>query len=500
MKSIAGFDECSVFTYLIAPKEINDFSKHVRIHSAESLVLNCTKKTEFLLASEGNEREIIIVGFCVDAHGEYERKELPKEALRSSKDIDELLNYSRRFAGNYVIVYSDYNGTYIFTDCIGAMKVNYHKQGIIDGGGSWISSSEYIISLYCPGISENKYAERIMDEANTEGYQLPYDLTFFNDVFHLLPNHFYSISNNKVERYWPQKGKRKSLNVNYVINKTEELAGNIIHEYEKAYNLVVPITGGNDSRVVFALTHKYGKQNRYYTFYNDDLSETDSDITIPREIAKDYNLNYHLVTPEEASESFNQYAKKYFDRYSTPLRIRLAWTFLGNFTDNEATVNGNILEEMGRNMTGGRCPDRMALPELSMNVAHNYSNGAQAEFAKQYKKIRSDGYGDKLLDIISWENVCGCWVSDSMNVYFLSGCNALNICNCREIIEMWTDVSKKERCKKRIHNGLIMAIEPALNNYPYNQSKQNASIWSKMWFFSLLSSNKQIRALLGFKH
>ena len=474
-------------TYLVTEKEHEAFSRHCVLPNG--LILNYTNQTEMLYA-ESTDCKTYVIGICVDAHGEIAPNTIADHIVNSCKSILDVLQLSRRFAGNFIILFSEKNGFFAFTDTISACQINYATWN----SKIFIGSTDALVGNYL-NAKHSKIALSIKNQATAPGYQLPGDLTFFENVKILLANHYIDLANGDVKRYWPINRDKDRVDIGFAVERTIALQKNIIKQYENKFSLEGSLTGGLDSRTVFALLKQYAKKVSYYTFFHKDLPKSHGDIIIPQKLRDDYNLNWELLEHQPVTESYQREIVYYGGPMVTPDRVQLVYTFAEHFDKLCATVNGNVFEELGRNMMGKTYPDIIAPIYLAMHESYNYSNEAANEYKKQFAKIKDEGFAKKLLDLMSWESKCGRWISDSMTTYALAGRAALNLCNCREIMELWTSIDKKQRAKAMIHQGIINKLDKKLLDYPVNPDRKKSPKWRENWIYTFFTANPAIRKI-----
>lgn len=481
-----NFDD-AICMYLVTEKEDEQFKQHCTLPNG--LILNYTNQTE-LAFSEKNNCKAYVIGICVDAYGEIESNMISDYIVNSCQSIFDVLQLSKRFAGNFIVLFKEKNGFFGFTDSISACQINYTKWN----SKVLIGSTDALIGNHI-NSKYSKTAISIKNQALTQGYQLPADITFFENVKILLANHYIDLDNGVTKRYWPTNTEKNHVDTEYAIEKTIELQKHIIKQYEKKFCLKGSLTGGLDSRTVFSLLNQYAEKASYYTFFNENLSKSHGDVVIPQKLRDDYHLNWELIEHEQVPARYQREIAYYGGPSVTSDRIQLVYTFAEHFDKHCATVNGNVFEELGRNMMGKTCPDRIAPVYLAMQESYNYSKEAKNEYNKQFFKIKKEGFAKQLLDIMSWESKCGRWISDSMTVYALAGRAILNVCNCREIMELWTLVDKKQRVKAIIHNGIINRLDKNLWNYPINPDRKNVAKWKRNWIYTLFAANPTVRKI-----
>ena len=120
-------------------------------------------------------------------------------------------------------------------------------------------------------------------------------------------------------------------------------------------------------------------------------------------------------------------------------------------------------------------PEILATPSYFVTKTHNYSKENKKEVIKWVQEVSSysEVSGISKYDLFFWEHRCGKWTSNSfMNDDLLI--NVLNPFNCRELIETWLNVSRKERMNGAVHKKIIYNTWPELLQYkinPYDKYK-----------------------------
>ena len=111
------------FTYLISDHEISDFSNHYEFIGLK-VIVNYTKGTDVLTAKSGN-KELAVVGFCIDSRAEIEREDVPQAILSVDDSIHEVYCFCNRLAGKYMIIYYDGTHGFIWGDATTSLQINY---------------------------------------------------------------------------------------------------------------------------------------------------------------------------------------------------------------------------------------------------------------------------------------------------------------------------------------------------------------------------------------
>lgn len=122
MENYRTLPQEAVFAYSIENRINPIFHQHV---CTRHLIVNHTPQTQVCMASNVN-RMVTVIGLCVDAHGEIERFQIPGWIAEQKASTPEMLFYAcGRFAGKYVILVEEKDGTYLWGDATCTLQVNY---------------------------------------------------------------------------------------------------------------------------------------------------------------------------------------------------------------------------------------------------------------------------------------------------------------------------------------------------------------------------------------
>ncbi len=483
-KTSFDFDR-AVFSYMISKRKFDLFSKH-KIVNKKDLVINYTSNTD-VLTSQNDLCEVTIIGLCVDSHSEIRRNEIADWIISQPyENIVSFFNTCNRFAGKYIIVYCYRDELFIWGDATCSIQINYsfYKEDIC------ISSADNLVALYF-GFEVSDYSKKIR-EGSDLSQPLPNDLTMFDDVKALLPNHYLDISNKKVERIQlnvrPISSNEK---INLILNNTIDLVSNIVKEYNQEYSLVCPLTSGYDSRVVFSFLRNVVTELQCYTFKHTGFTKKTGDMWVPKKICKTFSNSHTIIQDMAAPASFTEELKKIIGNYHSNYTINLAYTYNSAFY-GKALLNGDIIDQIGKSLLGNAIPTFLANASYFQCKIHNCSVLSKKEISEYLHTVKHNNEFNYIFDLFAMENRCGRWASQGGMIYSICGINSLNMFNCRELILQWIALPRKLRTKKIIHNAIFSARDEKLMDIPFNPDDTYAILKNNWVLFYLASYIKQL--------
>lgn len=306
--------------------------------------------------------------------------------------------------------------------------------------------------------------------------------TAYKEVLSLLPNHryIYSYENNDltVKRWiisYPSKGTAQEYYEN-TINRSTSLLTGFFHSLKNRGEFALTLTGGKDSRLLFAACHGAGIDALFFVSIHGDKNEKTQDIVIPQKLTEKFGVKFNVYHTKAKTEIIDLISK-YFPEV-------LANTFAQiNYASNFKGVSKNTPIIMGW------------IPEIITKYYHkrlffitprgltDITRHVNSKFAiKQYrlwldlvaKEKLPSGYS--ILDLFYWEHRAGRWAMQTMNVTDLYE-NLQCGFNCREFydINMKIDPKIRQYPKRKYIEILTSFFDDIYLAIPYNRPEKLSS-------------------------
>jgi hypothetical protein len=215
------------------------------------------------------ERSVLIVGDVYCNKGSSIDEILIN--LLDVSDPQQLCDFD--LGGRYACFLQTKDRILVFNDPIGSRAISY----LHDGRLAISSHSAILHHLFGCKINDNigsqmnrpRYRERAV-------HYLPGDLTVFNNVYRLTPNHAYDSRVNGPVRYWP-KDQVKFSSVDQLYESIDSALRALCQHISSRYQPVVSITGGVDSRAMISMLRRMTIPFSTMTWrdYNFSIKETD---------------------------------------------------------------------------------------------------------------------------------------------------------------------------------------------------------------------------------
>ncbi len=444
----------SINTFFFGEKDFPEFAGHV---DALGLRLSYTPNTHVEIR-KGPYAEVVLIGECIDSHGEMGREDIAVHIATNIDGLDSLLEFNRRLCGKYVVLYRLGEAIYVLNDAITLLPVYYHSSDM----GLSCSSLEYPIARLF-GL-ERSSESREMDAAFK--FRLPYlnDSTRFSEIKYLLANHYLDFLGKAAVRYYPLH-REEPVSPEEAVTRTLPLIRNLIGAYQQAESkFLCTLSGGWDSRLVLAFLLSEGADVVCYTSNNSDAPPEYGDVWVPPVVARAAQVEHYTVGHDrEAPQGIIEELERIIEYSEDAGFVDKAEKLFGG----RLKVSGDIIDHIGKRIGWRKMPNWVLTATYFQYRDVNLSEHARKDAERWLDGLRGCREFADFIDLFHWEWSCK-RVTNVSNLYALMGYRDINFFNCREIIELWSRVPANDRARRRIHDGYFKAMKPAFLDIPAN--------------------------------
>ena len=409
--------------------------------------------------------EIVIIGECVDLRYGYDADKIAEQLC--SFDNDAFEKEIENLCGDYVIFRLDHEDLKVYGDAIHMMSVYY---GINKYAGV-VGSCEALIVDDVSEISPK--SAKVLAGAYESGKYLAGDMTMYDDVKALLPNHYFSVKNVKSFRYFPREELevvRTEAEVDAIIDNTIKMVEHCILQFANRMKFASPLTPGGDSRLNCAFLNKLIPQKDvlYYVINTREMEYFSSNKDLVRTMADEFGFDdFHFYSEKEIFTDENVSAIK---RVFGPIREwpKKIWAYHPDVKDR-TIVSGALIGHILGGQLGKNMPEWLCGLWFMKIRQHNVSKIAGEEVEKWYKDVKGavkKGYSK--FDMWYWEIRCGRWNANTISRDDLLGIRDINIYNSHRIINEWCKIPRHLRVRKLIHNRMLARLRPSVANITFN--------------------------------
>ena len=365
-----------------------------------------------------------------------------------------------RLGGRFAAVYLTARGQRFYLDASGSLAAVYCEDRQV------LASSCHLIPQI-DGLQRNVALIQALGISHRDGY-FPFGLTPWSRISRLLPNHYLDLSGWTTGRHWPKSSWANSAgHPEEAVRDIAVLVEAFIAGVAKETPLQVPLTAGNDSRMLLACSRPSLANIRFYTDAIPDFTAR-MDCTCGRRIAKRFGLDYSVrawreATKEEIDDWLYRTGSSVVDRISR-----------NTGTDEQSDRKCVTLLGLGGEVSRGfywRPNDDPAFPLASRELLRRFSFPAVdilvKEAANWLSELPTANLFEKL-DLFYLEQRLGCWAGPSM--YGPVGSRFLAYAfNSRQIYDKMLSLPGDYRREGRLSKDLIRLKWPELLEFPFNE-------------------------------
>jgi hypothetical protein len=468
--------------YLLAPRRIDIF-KHWKQTQISNNYFLMTHPDLPVTESHRQDKSIFLLGFIIDPYNpSFDNSQIMQNVMDQSRTDDDVFTNIADKCGRFVIIVRSGNNFRIFSDACGLRQVFYH---IDKNNALWCSSQPHIIAQQLD-VQINEAIKYDLYKASifkSQEHWFPGQITLFDNIFHLNPNHYLDSASGNVIRYWPNE-RLNPITISECVPKVSGLLSGIIEGAWRRYNLAFAISCGLDSRTLFSTSRKVAKDIHYFTHARKTEVDNNPDVVIPSLMLKKLGLKHSvMVPPEVLDEDFKDILQKnvFTARTAKGVNAISLQEYLGNKYKESIVIFGNCSEITKR--------DRFRFPKtpkplisgtvLAAMALMSQSNIAIDEFEKWLMPVKKlTKYNLDILDLMHWEQRVGNWGAMTFSEYDIIH-ESLCPYSCRKYIELMLSVPFKYRTNPeyKLHHEIIAANWPETLEFAINPETNRIAKW-----------------------
>lgn len=398
--------------------------------------------------------QVVMLGYA------YTMNTLGTSVESEIQNAGSFLNIPFRFwTGKWVLI----SESEIINDPTGLMPLFYYNDK-----SKWIiSSSLAMISAIiekgaCCRLDINGIGWRLLPETLIDGVKQLFPLQKIEYSNHELTIQNYCWIKDYRDLSTKEKCKRISLLLTTGLRNIER------HSNRK---IVLALTGGKDSRVVFSALINSGVKFSVYTAEHDHI--TTADRRIPAQLAKEYNIEYRYIKRGKRNnqKEADYLAFSFGNSQGEDMRF-YAYGQLGQLPNDAIIIRSGLFEagqSYGRSIAGKDKDSFMKGMESYYPELKNDS--IQRKAFNTWMKYVNDTDIDYLdiRDRFYIEQRVGGWASAIEQSLDMNDFNSIQIANCAELLSILLSATEKERKDLALSFETIKILDGKLLKYPVNQ-------------------------------
>ena len=460
--------------FILGSKFVNKLNNWKKEKIGEKLFLNVHPDLE-LTKVNNNDDFIILLGFMLDPYNpSFDNVQIIQKMIENVTKADDIFDLVSPMGGRFVIIANVNEDLRVFSDPAGFRHVYYHKDS---SENIWCSSESAILAEIFE-LPEDEDVKKDLFQLplfrDTTEFWIPGNISLYQKIYHLTPNHYLDLNNGDIIRYWPGK-KLKPISLEECVAESSLMLRGLMESASIRFDMSLAITAGLDTRILLAASKKVIDQIYFFTHTHENLDTEGPDIAIPREILNKIGVKHHIVyRPEKMSKEFE---RLYSRNVSLPRGGKglNAYGFDNYFKEigREMLVTNGVCSEIARNFYPLPESFKVTGKALATLVTMSGSKTAEIVFDEWLTSARKvTHFGVRILELFYWENRNAKW--PPYNDYDIA-IESYSPFNCRALLEKMISVDRKYRLPPdfKLHKELVNYMCPELLQFPINPPINN---------------------------
>jgi len=181
------------------------------------------------ISLDAGEKRAVLLGFLIDPnHISYTDYDILKDMLEKSNSFEDFQKNSLSLSGRWILVFLTDDEKKIFNDPATSRHIYYSTEVEL-----MLASNSNTINYYInhPKNSDPEYQEYISSKFyNINEGEWYSDVTGYENIYKLLPNHYYDLENKKSQKFWIDID---YINYNQTIDRSIEILVNSFKAIDK---------------------------------------------------------------------------------------------------------------------------------------------------------------------------------------------------------------------------------------------------------------------------
>lgn len=419
-------------------------------------------------------KRIILLGYIFDAQNpRYSNYDVLKELI-SAQSFRDLIKATYRYAGRFVLIFEDGSSAKLMHDCAGLRQI-YYTTGTKE---VWCGSQPSILAGFLD--LEKSHNKVLKDFCNSREFESRHkawagDGTMYDNVKHLMPNHYLDLGSRETHRYWPDETIGE-MSIDEAVGVSTKYLKGFIKCASERYELMLAVTAGWDTRVLLAASREKKDEIFYFINKHKYLRDESPDIRVPRRLLNKLGLKFNVI---EYSRVVDDEFRSIFKNNVTLSREILLPAIYNVYYvqfPNRMNVNGDASGIVRNYFDVVDHADNLMLAELAGYKNLEYPMQEYAKWLERSCDVAKE-HDVSILDLFYWEERMGNWGALGPSETDIA-MEEFSPFNCRDLLTVMLSVNKKYRdmFSSRLYREMVKKMWSEALSEPVNPSARFALI------------------------
>ena len=376
-----------------------------------------------------------------------------------SRSIQEMYDYIDTLCGRHIVVMGgDDKEPFLVQDAMGLRSVFYHRN-------KTLIASHYNLVHDFSGDERHPFMSEYLNMTPTP-WLLPGNITPYENIVALLPNHVLNIRTLAVKRFWPRENHR-DVSVDEAMDYIAGCLKKQISLLAENRKIMIGLTKGNDSRVTLAACKDIANSVLFWSYFGKGDPGQTEDARFTKEYTHKFGLNYLQIDTTERSctiDEWMQIQSVAFMNHYHKHNFEAIPAYFNKLPKGRISIR-SIGTEIVRSDYYGAMPNYAQWEDLAKGFYSKYLDNKTV--CDAYKNLYDEFEYDKLFnylaaDIFYWEYRMGLWMGAAVVVKDDINFDTWVPFNCRKILEYGLSVPRYYKKSDTIIYEVIRRLWPDL--------------------------------------
>ena len=464
--------------YLLLSVNREDIECYNKIHFDEYTVFLGEKCDSIIYEQE--DAKFLLLGYVANASlSTINFRVGIKELLETMSPDGRNVSYITESWGGRWCAFVKKNGKlFVFGDACSLKQIFYCSEKNLDHVAV-ASQARYIAEVLC--LIPDEGAERYiaLAQKNDKEFSYPLNKTRYNEIERLLPNHVLDLQNKKTTRM--NLCFLDSKDIPNVADHISSILMTGVYSAASTRSMAVTLTGGLDSRLLFASCYKSLEKFDVVTLKYSNMREDSHDLLTAKEICKECDIDHNVLDCKKPS---TEYIDLYRAHAENPHEFWLQTSFgayncgYGDFLWCKGSCNEIV------SLPNGILKNKSVTPQILCKMFSipitDFSISAVSKWLVEAKPILHESQ-ISLIDLFYWEHRMGSWLAECLNEYDVIG-ETFTPFNVRSYINLMYPLDSRSKIppKYKIFDFILCDSNLGADRFPINNNKYK-SVKSKIY-------------------
>jgi hypothetical protein len=482
--------------FILGPQYCEKLTSWEKIKVDDSIHLMTHPNLNTYQVAKGD-KSLTLIGFILDPDNPVNANaDIVNALFLKLSDFDSFVRHTYKYGGRWILIVNDGSQIRLFNDAVGLRQVFYTETSHVQE--LWCASQPGLIAEVL-GLKMGAEAVNFIDSyefrKNSE-FRWPGNSTPYNEIKHLLPNHYLNLETGRCKRFWPDRPLSDHSPHEVLENVTSTLKG-LMKSASNRFDLALSVTAGLDSRVVLAASRSIRDSISCMTVRQIGMQDDHPDITTAAQLSSYLGLKHDVVRSSLIID--DEFINIFKKNVPIPHYIYApdAQAILNYYAYDKVAVTGSTSEVSRSSFRAliNRPRDHKLTVQHFMRLQGMGSNKFARDHYEKWLSGLGNAYNLDILNLFEWELDDGNWLSMCQLEFDIAWKDIFSPFNCRRLITALLSVKQEYMMppKYELYRMLIKNMWPDVLDVPINpHKKKKTSMSSKLKSYLRLKLGRTI--------